>query len=226
MICLELILRCASLGIHHLISTAWQLWNIVHYLLDYILPALSLGVLILIVTRLLFRLRLFHLVIALSSRRYVVLGNSLLIVYSVVFPFVWLSFTSRGTYFFLLSSSLMLQDIRYLLTGSPIRKKPVSYYVGLFSPGLSKVAGCRQKSPPTSLVLADYSAWHFFVDGIFLNKISLDWSLTLTTQPSTSKLSDNPVSHKLMIPKIPPHDQKEFNSWRWRTLITWTWTLC
>ena len=26
----------------------------------------------------------------------------------------------------------------------------------------------------------------------FLNKISLDWPLTLTTQPSTSKLSDNP----------------------------------
>ena len=26
----------------------------------------------------------------------------------------------------------------------------------------------------------------------FLNKISLDWLLTLTTQPSTLKLSDNP----------------------------------
>ena len=26
----------------------------------------------------------------------------------------------------------------------------------------------------------------------FLNKLSLDWRLTLTTQPSTSKLSDNP----------------------------------
>ena len=26
----------------------------------------------------------------------------------------------------------------------------------------------------------------------FLNKMSLDWPLTLTTQPSTSKLSDNP----------------------------------
>ena len=28
--------------------------------------------------------------------------------------------------------------------------------------------------------------WHF------LNKISLDWLLTLTTKPSTSKLSDKP----------------------------------
>ena len=28
----------------------------------------------------------------------------------------------------------------------------------------------------------------------FLNKISLDWPLTLTTQPSTSKLSDNPAT--------------------------------
>jgi len=28
----------------------------------------------------------------------------------------------------------------------------------------------------------------------FLHKIYLDWPLTLTTQPSTSKLSDNPAS--------------------------------
>ena len=33
--------------------------------------------------------------------------------------------------------------------------------------GLSKVAGCRQKSLPTWLVLASYSAWHFFMDCIF-----------------------------------------------------------
>lgn len=165
--CLEPTLHCALLGILHLISTAWRLWNIVNYLLDYILPALSLGVLILIVTRLLFRLRLFHLVIALSSRRYVVFGSSSLIVYSVVFPVAWWSVTSRGIYFFVLSSSLMLQDSRYLLTGSPIRKKPVSYYVGLFSPGLTKVAGCRQKSPPTWLVSAGYSLLGMFTDGIF-----------------------------------------------------------
>ena len=31
-----------------------------------------------------------------------------------------------------------------------------------------------------------------FLYGCFLNEISLDWPLTLTTQPSTSKLSDNP----------------------------------
>ena len=36
------------------------------------------------------------------------------------------------------------------------------------------------------LCLAVLYIWHF------LNKISLDWPLTLTTQPSTSKLSDNP----------------------------------
>ena len=29
---------------------------------------------------------------------------------------------------------------------------------------------------------------------VFLNKINLDWPLTLATQPSTSKLSDNPAS--------------------------------
>ena len=63
----------------------------------------------------------------------------------------------------------------------------------LAHPGLSKEAGCWRKSPPTWLVLAGYSDWHFLKDGVFLNKISLDWSLTLTTQPSTSKLFDNPA---------------------------------
>ena len=32
----------------------------------------------------------------------------------------------------------------------------------------------------------------FLYGWCFLNKMSLDWPLTLTTQPSTSKLSDNP----------------------------------
>ena len=59
--------------------------------------------------------------------------------------------------------------------------------------GLSKVASCQGESPPTWLISASYSAWHFFKDGIFLNKTSLDWSLSLTTQRSTSKLSDNPA---------------------------------
>jgi len=34
----------------------------------------------------------------------------------------------------------------------------------------------------------------FLYGWCFLHKISLDWPLTLTTQPSTSKLSDNPAS--------------------------------
>ena len=33
--------------------------------------------------------------------------------------------------------------------------------------GLSKVAGFWRKSPPTWLVSAGYSAWHFFMDGVF-----------------------------------------------------------
>ena len=39
------------------------------------------------------------------------------------------------------------------------------------------------------LCLAFLYGWHF------LNKISLDWPLTLTSQPSTSRLSDNPDMH-------------------------------
>ena len=61
------------------------------------------------------------------------------------------------------------------------------------STGLSKVAGCRWKSRPTWLVSAGYSAWHFFMDDVFQLK-SLYWPFTLITQPSTSKLSDNPAS--------------------------------
>ena len=34
-------------------------------------------------------------------------------------------------------------------------------------PGLSKVASCRRKSPPTWKVSAGYSAWHFFTDSVF-----------------------------------------------------------
>ena len=54
--------------------------------------------------------------------------------------------------------------------------------------GLSKVAGYWRKLPPTWSVSAGYSASHFFTDGIFLNKISLDWPFTLTTQLSISKI--------------------------------------
>ena len=63
-------------------------------------------------------------------------------------------------------------------------------------PGLSKVASCWQKFPPTNLVSIGWLLCLAFLYGwCFLNKISLDWRLTLTTQPSTSKLSDNPAHH-------------------------------
>ena len=50
------------------------------------------------------------------------------------------------------------------------------------SSGLSKVAGCRQKSPPTWLVSAGYSAWHFFTNDIF--KIKYPWTGHLLWQLS------------------------------------------
>ena len=33
--------------------------------------------------------------------------------------------------------------------------------------GLTKVAGCWGKLPPTRLVSAGYAAWHFFTDGVY-----------------------------------------------------------
>ena len=38
-------------------------------------------------------------------------------------------------------------------------------------PGLSKVSGCRRKSPPTWLVLVGYSGWHFFAYSVFQKNI-------------------------------------------------------
>ena len=68
--------------------------------------------------------------------------------------------------------------------------------------GCQKQPAASKKTLPTWLVWASYSAWQFFTDGIFLNKIFLDWLLTLTTQPSASKLSDNPVSLLLVLPEL------------------------
>ena len=60
-------------------------------------------------------------------------------------------------------------DLLLLLVRNCISDLPCS--AGVFfactKAGLSKVAGCWQKSPPTWLVLAGYSAWHFFTDGTF-----------------------------------------------------------
>ena len=61
--------------------------------------------------------------------------------------------------------------------------------------GLSEAAGCQQKllTPLTHLVSIGWLLCLAFLYGwLFLTKISLDWPLILKTQPSTSKLSDNP----------------------------------
>ena len=46
---------------------------------------------------------------------------------------------------------------------------------------LSKVASCWWKSLPTWAVSAGYSAWHFFMDGVFLKKYP--WTGCLLWQP-------------------------------------------
>ena len=96
-------------------------------------------------------------------------------------------------------------------------------YHQLLHTGSSKVAGCWRKSPPTWLVLAGYSAWDFFTDGIFLNKISLDWPLTLTTQPSTSKISDNLVTLPICIePAVTCHaEQIESTEYSFLLITYW-----
>ena len=43
----------------------------------------------------------------------------------------------------------------------------LSHRAGEGFAGLLKVAGCRRKLSPTWLMLASYSAWNFFTDGVF-----------------------------------------------------------
>ena len=56
----------------------------------------------------------------------------------------------------------------------------------MINAGLSELAGCRRKSPPTLLY------WLATLPGSSLQE-TVKWPLTLQTQPSTPKLSDNPV---------------------------------
>ena len=57
---------------------------------------------------------------------------------------------------------------RFVVNVISIKLKDLSTLVQtLDSARLSKVAGCRRKLLPTWLVMASYSAWHFFTNGVF-----------------------------------------------------------
>ena len=58
----------------------------------------------------------------------------------------------------------------FLETGKYVHIINNYYYCFIIHSRLSKVAGCWRKSPPTWLVLAGYSAWRFFTDGVFYIK--------------------------------------------------------
>ena len=60
------------------------------------------------------------------------------------------------------------------------------------------MAGCRRKIASYLVGIGRLLCLAFLYGRHFLKKISLDWPLTLTTQPSTSKLSDNPAYLRLI----------------------------
>ena len=60
------------------------------------------------------------------------------------------------------------------------------------------MAGCRQKIATYLVGIGRLLCLAFLYRRHFFKKISLDWPLTLTTQPSTSKLSDNPAYLRLI----------------------------
>ena len=58
--------------------------------------------------------------------------------------------------------------------------------------------GCKRSRLPAKIAaylvsIGQLLCLAFLYRWCFLNKISLNWPLTLATQPSTSKLSDNPA---------------------------------
>ena len=80
----------------------------------------------------------------------------------------------------------------FLETGKYVHIINNYYYCFIIHSRLSKVAGCWRKSPPTWLVLAGYSAWHFFTDGVFYIKYPwtgrLLWQLSHLLQNSLTTL--------------------------------------
>ena len=76
------------------------------------------------------------------------------------------------------------------------------------------------------LCLAFLCGWHF------LDKASLEWLLTLTTQPTTSKLSDNPVDTDFelewqkTIKRQRRHFFKKINSMFWTFLCCFFFPTC
>ena len=79
--------------------------------------------------------------------------------------------------FFLHISQLLLDDNNVKMTnftfvedGNTRQQLSLSFPELLFSPSefdSQKFANIQRKSPPTWLVSASYSAWHFFTDGVF-----------------------------------------------------------
>ena len=68
--------------------------------------------------------------------------------------------------------SIVLNRLNMTEFSSHLQRQSKLYVISIIGrcshdTGLSKVAGCWRKSLPTLLVLAGYSAWHFFMDGVF-----------------------------------------------------------
>ena len=74
---------------------------------------------------------------------------------------------STGNATLFIFSFLTIQYCSYIARHLDYNERPSFVRFSFKGPGLSKVASCWQKSPPTRLVTAGYSAWHFFTEGIF-----------------------------------------------------------
>ena len=117
----------------------------------------------------------------------------------------WIQLRNSHTEGHTITNRAILAPNTHIYTAEKQHKRQTSLPYIIFKIYLNSAAPRVVKSSPLPAKIAAYLfsigrllclaflyRWHF------LNKISLDWPLTLTTQLSTSKLSDNPKHHNFL----------------------------
>ena len=118
---------------------------------------------------------------------------------------LWIELGSSHTEGHTITNCAVLVPNTHIYTAERQHKRQTSLPSIIFKIYLHSAAPRVVKSSPLPAKIAAYLfsigrllCLAFLYRWLFLNKISLDWPLTLTTQPSTSKLSDNPETHNVL----------------------------
>ena len=117
----------------------------------------------------------------------------------------WIQLRHSHTEGYTITNRVILAPNTHIYTAEKQHKRQTSLPSIIFKIYLNSAAPRVVKSSPLLAKIAPYLfsigrllCLAFLYRWRFLNKISLDRPLTLTTQPSTSKLSDNPKHHNFL----------------------------